>query len=1192
MGVPAIPLQQAAGKFAAANSFVPTKTPLLARGEIEFAAYCEEAWRHLAFLNRIVAGDHSLAGFPTPSAMGTPLSASLPFEPSLLESLSQAETLERLKDLFQSHRLEEYAREIDDYLNEWKPFEKVSREGGWIAIKVFDLVLKQELVRLQREYLPHASFEAAGAILVSLRLSLEQAISREEAVACVENSLLSDPFALAEGLQLFFAGEEPLPSLAILRDKALELAPAALRRQLFRIQELKEALQAAQEFAGQQMKELRAEEQRGLAQARELKGRLEKAVGELATTSSDLEKARSELTQKKAALAEAGKIKGELEEGLRKATEQWTAWSRLAEERAARIKSLEEEQRKLEGRIPGLETALVEQRREIEETKKELKETKEQLEEKRRDIEEKSRKIARTSADLDASQGEVDRLKGLDETLSKARQEAVRLELKVQQLEEELRQKGTELDQANGAKLAEKNKFVELEKLMNLELAEKEKIDAQKSRAEEELAKAERKLAEEKERSARLKAESDKAKSDLQESQRFRGELQKRIEELTAEIGRLTQENERIPELETRAARAEELEERVRKLAPPGAGQPKVDPTALKRRLEPPTVLSEEDLVASPLFFGDADPREEKVEFNIKDRIPIVKKDGTPIGEAMIYAGSQEGPFNAKFSDGTLFSGMTSIGGRGHEKSCPKDCKEHRQEDGIYGARYKLPDGTSVIILALVDGAGGHGGGDLAQGSFLLGIHAGAAEIAQQEMQIPLAGWLFEQGVLALQTQKEKRHIANNFSTGTGAGAVIVLAGDQMTIATAADAPVVLSRRTQSGTFRTVGYTDVEISPQGPNVIANGIHENKPRLWVARVETGDEVTTECDGGWENKIGVRYKKDGSRLMRFFDLSIPTPSQETFRALNEILQGLAGHPEAAKNLHDLALDNIGQPGLTRTVFGTPVQFPPEEDRDNISVISCTIGKVKPLNLEIPEAYRPLEIVGDRPATGRFVFEPQGRSKNGPFFIVGRDEAGCDGAFPDPEISQQHAQFGYDNKQNLWCIQDMQSTNGTFLNRERIPPNGWRLVKDGDFVRLGNVVLRASYGPGSSLMLERYLIYAELAEETPPKARAKFEGGVLHFGNAETVLIRHVPGSSGLHPKGDGNYHFHIPGVQNQTIARIAKEAGEYRIRKVLENSLLEVRRPGFGPIFPSPEGHIALVANDIIIVGGFNFTFQPL
>lgn len=72
------------------------------------------------------------------------------------------------------------------------------------------------------------------------------------------------------------------------------------------------------------------------------------------------------------------------------------------------------------------------------------------------------------------------------------------------------------------------------------------------------------------------------------------------------------------------------------------------------------------------------------------------------------------------------------------------------------------------------------------------------------------------------------------------------------------------------------------------------------------------------------------------------------------------------------------------------------------------------------------------------------------------IGRDLA-CDCCLEDKTISMQHARLSFHHSQ--WWLEDLGSTNGTFLNQE--PVNAPVVVTQGDQIRLGQIILRIAIG-----------------------------------------------------------------------------------------------------------------------------------
>jgi len=71
--------------------------------------------------------------------------------------------------------------------------------------------------------------------------------------------------------------------------------------------------------------------------------------------------------------------------------------------------------------------------------------------------------------------------------------------------------------------------------------------------------------------------------------------------------------------------------------------------------------------------------------------------------------------------------------------------------------------------------------------------------------------------------------------------------------------------------------------------------------------------------------------------------------------------------------------------------------------------------------------------------------------PELRIGRDDT-CEIQLNDETVSNQHARLWFRNKQ--WWIEDLLSTNGTFLNDERIETP--TILISGDEIRAGKVLL----------------------------------------------------------------------------------------------------------------------------------------
>lgn len=72
--------------------------------------------------------------------------------------------------------------------------------------------------------------------------------------------------------------------------------------------------------------------------------------------------------------------------------------------------------------------------------------------------------------------------------------------------------------------------------------------------------------------------------------------------------------------------------------------------------------------------------------------------------------------------------------------------------------------------------------------------------------------------------------------------------------------------------------------------------------------------------------------------------------------------------------------------------------------------------------------------------------------PEVILGRDPT-CTFVVPDETVSARHSRFSY--RQNQWWLEDLHSTNGTYLNEE--PISTLMVIVSGDEIRCGQAVFR---------------------------------------------------------------------------------------------------------------------------------------
>lgn len=81
--------------------------------------------------------------------------------------------------------------------------------------------------------------------------------------------------------------------------------------------------------------------------------------------------------------------------------------------------------------------------------------------------------------------------------------------------------------------------------------------------------------------------------------------------------------------------------------------------------------------------------------------------------------------------------------------------------------------------------------------------------------------------------------------------------------------------------------------------------------------------------------------------------------------------------------------------------------------------------------------------------------------PQIMIGRDP-NCDLSMMDEALSAHHARLAYHHGQ--WWLEDLNSTNGTFLNHERLTTPA--VVIGGDQFKCGNTVFGIQLGDGDGL------------------------------------------------------------------------------------------------------------------------------
>ncbi len=108
------------------------------------------------------------------------------------------------------------------------------------------------------------------------------------------------------------------------------------------------------------------------------------------------------------------------------------------------------------------------------------------------------------------------------------------------------------------------------------------------------------------------------------------------------------------------------------------------------------------------------------------------------------------------------------------------------------------------------------------------------------------------------------------------------------------------------------------------------------------------------------------------------------------------------------------------------------------------------------------RQAEVIRNRPAAAaiKLVLDTEAGVKTFQFnkntVVIGRDPA-CDCSLDDKTVSSRHTRLSFHH--NQWWVEDMGSTNGTYLNQE--PVSSTIVVTTGDQIRCGNINLSIQIG-----------------------------------------------------------------------------------------------------------------------------------
>jgi len=506
---------------------------------------------------------------------------------------------------------------------------------------------------------------------------------------------------------------------------------------------------------------------------------------------------------------------------------------------------------------------------------------------------------------------------------------------------------------------------------------------------------------------------------------------------------------------------------------------------------------------ASSLCFKGIDPRTDKIQVAIEDRQSLVGPGGDVVGHGYICAGGVNGKAGFTLDDRSLISAKTSMAF--HD--------EKRQEDGYYLAKFNLPDGTPVKVLAVSDGAGGERGKDgfVASSAVLQGVHAAVVEAALSGADDLLAGDVIQSAIAALQKQNELG-VSKGFAKATGT--VVVMVGNRATGATIGDSTLFYTVPEADGSFRTVGFS-VADSFKSPLGTDTGLikspkrrrddddddpSENRAHLYVVEeVPHGAIFSAASDGGLLEILGLEFTDQASPATRqlaptAFGRSIPPPNRSHFQNLDGMLRLVSGQETAALHLHDFSLASMGRPrGDSQPIpFGGAMVTPPSNEvegahGDNIvwAVLQHAAGNYRPR--PVPAGYGPLEQVVEMSREAfpevNFTVRPgeisghPNADNNKYLLALGRTPELNDRVVPHGTVSSTHAHLAFNEKKgeleaNTWYLRPIkESANGTHVDGKPVAAGTWAALRAGVTVRLGGFPLFVTVGVDNGISFQTH-------------------------------------------------------------------------------------------------------------------------
>ncbi len=234
----------------------------------------------------------------------------------------------------------------------------------------------------------------------------------------------------------------------------------------------------------------------------------------------------------------------------------------------------------------------------------------------------------------------------------------------------------------------------------------------------------------------------------------------------------------------------------------------------------------------------------------------------------------------------------------------------------------------------------------------------------------------------------------------------------------------------------------------------------------------------------------------------------------------------------------------------------------------------------------------------------------------YAIGRDTDG-DVVLSDPSVSTLHCSISFNPKENQWHVQDLGSTNGTFVNGMMIKSRGRVKLQHGNVITVGKQFLLFNInGDGAELRLASSVEAAAAAKPSDPPAPSTkrqpegmpwFENQTLNFNSGRLIQIREEVGEEApgyiryeLNPGTDWYRHIlFIPKVKQglfervfTTLPRDLAEIHRFPTGKsyLISQIPITLIRPGLPDFLLKPKVSAQLESGYQIKIGDFIFNFK--